>query len=260
MKERYELALEAVKKAGKYLQRCFEKVKSGNVSSRWKGPLDLVSEADEISEHIIVSLIHRHFPHDGILSEESKEEKRGDQFRWIIDSLEGSHNFLTGCLREWGCSVALEDLEKETVVFGICFFPEWNEFFTAQKDKSSFCNGEKIRVSVVKEFRGQMFFCDSALRFAPEKILQDIKLFNEAGCRLRVYGSFQFAMTRLALGQGAIVINRTGKPWDNAAVSLIVEEAGGLVTDEEGKSWQVNSTNILASNRLLHQKALRIFS
>lgn len=256
--ERYVLALKTVMKAGQYMEKRFKNVDSGVIASHLKGPLDLVSEVDKESERIIVSLIRRHFPYDGILSEESKEEKGESPFRWVIDPLEGTHNFLNG-LRDWGCGLALENTERNVIVFGICYFPEWNEVFTAKKGEGAFCNGKKIRVSPAQKLKSQIFYCDSAFRFAPEKILRDIKQFCEAGCRLRSTGSFQFNMTRLAKGQAGAVTNRAVKAWDLAAPALIVEEAGGLVTDEKGNPYHMGSVNVLATNGLAHVEALRSF-
>lgn len=252
MEERYHLAVKAVWEGAQDVKQMFGVV----VSSQEKNYLDFVSKADKGAESIMVSLIGKHFPGDSILSEESGERKGETGFEWIIDPLDGTHNFLAG-LWEWGCSLALTSENK--ILFGVCYFPMYNELFTAKKGEGAFRNAKSIRVSNKKEFKGQMFFCDSAFRLAPEKILRDIKRFSEAGCRLRSTGSFQFNMTRLALGQGVVVTNRAAKPWDIGAVSLIVEEAGGLVTDEKGNPWQINSNNILATNGSVHSEALRIF-
>ena len=250
MKERHELAIEITKKAAAYLKQMFGQI----VSGQEKSYLDLVSEADKAAESIMTALIQKYFPSDKILSEESKEKKGKSPFGWILDSLEATHNYLAG-LDPWGCSAAVE--EKGVVVFGACAFP--NKFFYGEKGGGAFCNSKRIHVSVTKQLRGQMFFCDSAYRFAPEMILRDIRRFCGTGCRLRSTGSFQFNMTRLALGLAGVVTNRSPKPWDVAATSLIVEEAGGIITDEKGNSWQLNSANLLATNGLVHREALKLF-
>ena len=218
--------------------------------------LDLVSDTDIEIENIIKSEINLFFPKDGILSEESPESGGETKYRWIIDPLDGTHNFLAG-FKEFGISLALE--EDGVVIWGGFYFPMLREFFVAEKDRGAFCNEQKIRVSEATNFTGGMFCSDGVMRRKPREILKDIEKFCVAGCRVRIYGSSPYAMTRVALGQAIVATNRVGKPWDIAASALIVQEAGGMVTDENGGPWQVDSENLIATNGILHQQALELF-
>lgn len=247
------VAVEAVKKASRYLIRSFGKIKTGQE----KGHLDFASEADKESEKIILSEIEKFFPDDGILSEESPEKERKTKYRWIIDPLDGTHNFLDG-LEEWGTLLALEKIDR--VVLGVCHFPIHEEFFIVEKGKGAFLNGKKIKVSGAVDLRGEMFCSDGILRKKPREILGDIEKFCGAGCRLRVYGSSAFGFTRVALGQAVVATNRAGKPWDIAAPAFLVEGAGGKVTDEYGNPWRSDSETLLATNGLFHELALELIN
>jgi len=254
-RERKFLAYSVAIKTGWLLLSIFEKRRE--IAFREKSDLDFVSEADKEAEKSIIAEIKMHFPKDGILSEESEEVKGATNYRWIIDPLDGTHNFLAG-FKEWGILLALE--KKGEIVYGICFFPALDETFVAGKGKGAFINGKKIEVSKADDLRGQMFCSDGILRKKLKGILSDIEKFCAAGCRLRVYGSSPYSFIRVALGQALIATNRLAKPWDIAAPALIVEEAGGKVTDEKGNPWSIDSENLIATNGLVHKQALKIFN
>ena len=226
------------------------------IPAKEKSNLDFVSDKDIEIEKIIMTKINSHFPEDGILSEESPESKGRTKYRWIIDPLDGTHNFLAG-FKEFGTTLALE--EDGIVIWGAFYLPMLEEFFVAERGIGAFCNGQKIRVSRTTSFVGGMFCSDGVVRRKPREILKDIEKFCAAGCRVRIYGSSPYAMARIALGQAIVATNRVGKPWDIAASALIVQEAGGVVTDENGGPWRVDSENLIATNGILHQQALELF-
>lgn len=255
---RKSLANSIVFKAGTRLLQMLEERDKKLISVQEKGYLDFVSEADKAVNKILISEINTYFPKDGILSEESPETKSNTLYRWIVDPLDGTHNFLAG-FKEWGVFLALALAKRGQIIYGICYFPALKEIFVVEKGKGAFCNGKKIKVSDATDLRGQMFCPDGILRKKPKEILGDIERFCGAGCRLRVYGSTPYAFTRVALGQALIATNRMGKAWDIAAPTLLVEEAGGKVTDEKGNPWQIDSENLIATNGLVHEQALKLF-
>lgn len=249
------LAYSLVVKAGWHLLHMLEKSKPINIQE--KGYLDFVSEADKEAERMIVSAIKLHFPGDGVLSEESQETAGKTGYRWIIDPLDGTHNYLAG-LKEWGVLLAIE--KEGNVIWGMAYFPALKETFIVEKGKGAFFNDKKIKVSDTNDFKGQMFCSDGIMRKKPREILGDIEKFCGIGCRLRVYGSSPYAFTRVAMGQALIATNRLGKPWDIAVPALLVEEAGGKVTDENGKPWSIDSESLIATNGLVHDRACMLFS
>ncbi len=249
------LAYSIVMKAGWGLLHMLEKGKPRNIQE--KSYMDFVSEADKEAEKIITSEIQMHFSKDGILSEESPEMERKTIYRWIIDPLDGTHNYLAG-FKEWGVFLAIE--KRKRVEWGMCYFPALEEIFVAEKGVGAFLNRREIKVSGTEDFKGQMFCSDGILRKKPKEILGDIGKFCASGCRLRVYGSSPYSFTRVAIGRALIATNRMGKPWDIAASALLVEEGGGKVTDEKGNPWSVDSENLIATNGLVHDKALSLFN
>lgn len=252
--ERRRIALEIVFEAGDNLLNHFGK----KISFKEKGsPLNLVSDADISSENILIRAIKKNFPEDGILSEEAGRIDASNGYRWILDPLDGTHSFLAG-FPQFGVSIAVE--KDGMVIFGVCFFPALREFLIAEKGCGSFLNNKKITVSPAKNLTGGMFLSDSIMRNKPEEIMRDITRFCGAGCRLRVFGSSLFAFTRVAAGQAIAASNRLGHPWDIAAAALMVEEAGGRVTDERGEPWSVDSKNLLSTNGFVHETALTLFA
>ncbi len=250
--QRREVAVLAARLAGEYLKNSF----GGQILVEEKVLLDLVSEADREADDIISCTIKKFFPEDGILSEESEFSESKTGYHWIIDPLDGTHNFLNG-FKEWGTLLALN--KEGEIVLGACYFPLLQEFFFAEKGKGAYCNKKKLYVSEARNLRGEFFCSDGVLRHKPKEILKDIEKFCGAGCRLRVYGSSPFSFLRVALGQAVVATNKLGKPWDIAAPALIVEEAGGKVTDEKGEPWQPDSLNLIATNGILHEQALLLF-
>lgn len=249
---RTQAAVQAVKQASGFLKKSFTTI------SRWDVKPDgsFVSDADRGAEKIIFSIFKKYFPKDGILSEESPEQKGSSGFRWIIDPLDGTHNFLAG-LPIFGCFIALE--KNGEINFGICDFPMFHEFLVAEKNKGATCNGKKIHVSKSRAVDGQCFFSDGNLRRIPDKILSDLRTFSSIGLRPRIFGSSPFGFTRVALGHAVAATCRLTKPWDIAAPSLIVEEAGGRVTDSLDKPWSLTSDTLIASNGILHKDILKNF-
>ena len=251
--KREKIACEAALEAGAVLLE----TRGKSIVSEEKTFLDFVSEADKAAEKIIVSKIRSLFPEDDILSEESVFGRKEVRHRWIIDPLDGTHNFLNG-FKEFGTLIALED--EGQVIFAVCYFPALGEFFTAEKGKGAYCNGKRIKVSGADSLKGQMFCSDGIMRAKPKEILGDIERFCAAGCRLRIYGSSPYAFTLAAAGKALAATNRFGKPWDIAAPALIIEEAGGRLTDAKGNRWRVDSENLIATNSLIHEQALRLFN
>lgn len=249
---RTSLSLRAVKLAAEFLKTQFQR----GLRGKKKPDGTLVSDADYGSEKIILSMLNRAFPKDGILSEESAEQASQNGYRWILDPLDGTHNFLHG-LPLFGTLLALEWRGK--VIFSICAFPMINEFFVAEKGKGASLNGKPIRVSTATTLRGGMCFIDGNKKLPLKRIFTDIEGVVSSGCRWRMCGSSEFAMTRIARGDALISLSRFGTPWDNAAPAFLVEEAGGKVTDSSGKPWTIHSKNLIVSNRRVHRAALKLF-
>ncbi|MEK7598957.1 MAG: inositol monophosphatase [Patescibacteria group bacterium] len=246
---RKSIALEAIYKSGQYLLSVF----GSDVSFYEKSAGDMVSEADKTSERILIDCIKSRCPEDGILSEECGKIEGASGYIWILDPLDGTHNFLNK-LPHFGVLAAL--YKEGSAVSGFCYFPALDMYFFTEKNFGSFLNGKRISVCGAKDLKNEMFFSDGVLRKKPKEILGDIENFCSRGCRLRVCGSAPFAFLMVACGNAAVATNRLCKPWDVAAPALIVEEAGGMVSDENGKPWNLEAKNLIATNKILHKQSL----
>lgn len=252
-KHRFQVAITIVEQASGLLLQNFSRITKGGR----KNDGSMVSKADREAEALLVKGIRKAFPHDGILSEESPSRPSRTGFQWIIDPLDGTHNFLAG-LPVFGTLLALS--HKEKILFSICAFPLLGETCIARRGQGAFLNGKAIQVSRLKTLKGGFALLDGNYRKAPKKVFQDMRVFAKAGCRLRLFGSSPFSLTRVAKGQGICALNRAGTPWDIAAPALLVEEAGGKVSEPSGKPWSIHSKEIIATNGVVHKRALKFFS
>jgi myo-inositol-1(or 4)-monophosphatase len=224
----------------------------------YKGEIDIVTEADKMSEEIIVSKIRQRFPDHGIMAEESAETKKDSGYRWIIDPLDGTTNYAHG-FPVFCVSVALEK-EGETIL-GVVYNPMLNELFTAQKNMGAFLNDEKISVSCTEDLLKSLL----ATGF-PYDISRDpnnnINYFNgiimEAQA-IRRAGSAALDLAYVAVGRFDGFWELKLHPWDTAAGCLLVKEAGGITTTLSGGDFCLDSKNLLASNGKIHNKMIDTF-
>lgn len=248
---RRQLAIRTVQQVACFLEKQYGAVRTADV----KKDGTLVTSADLGAQHLLLHAIQKHFPLDGILSEECPEIKTKNGYRWILDPLDGTHNFLGG-IPLFGTLVGLQC--KGEMILGLCDFPITKEFFVAEKGKGAHCNGQPIHISRKTVLRGNFFLSDGNSQGDRTKILSVLKRFYRLGCRVRVLGSSAFCMTRVAMGSAAAATLSRGKPWDIAAPALIVEEAGGRVTEPSGKKWRLDSLELVATNGRVHKQCLEL--
>ena len=253
MKDFKECAIEIAREAGIFLKN---KLYSEHTID-YKGEINLVTEADKISEKMITSKITTLFPDHDILAEESTTIDRGSDFRWIIDPLDGTTNYAHGY--PYFCvSIALERLN--TMIVGIVYDPMLDEMFVAEKGKGAFVNEREIHVSNTREVIKSLL----ATGF-PYDIREDshnnLNYFNEMILQaqaIRRAGSAALDLAYVAAGRFDGFWELKLNPWDIAAGWLLVEEAGGIVTDMGGKNYFIESPSILASNGRIHAEMMAI--
>jgi myo-inositol-1(or 4)-monophosphatase len=238
--------IEAAEKAGRALTRDFGEVEQLQVSK--KGPYDFVSAADLKSEKILKEELQKARPSYGFLLEEGGEVKGSDSsYRWIIDPLDGTTNFLHG-LPHWSVVIALEK-DKE-IVAGVVHDPIKHETFSAEKGGGAFSNSRRLRVSSRNSLHesllatGWDFFTDdyAALRASEPQI---------AKC-VRRMGSAALDLSYVAAGRFDAYFEMGLAPWDKAAGFLIVKEAGGAVSELDGGKNVVYGKGVIAANMALH--------
>lgn len=247
---RKETAVKAAKKAGEILAKNFKK----SVKVKSKGDRQLVTDVDLKAENAIVELIKEKYPVDNILSEESRHPKSNTSFRWIIDPLDGTHNYIHG-IDVFGTSIALE--WKKEVVAGVIYMPLTDELYVAQKQKGTYCNGKKINVSKRKLKESTLIY-DSSIRYDKEPMLEGLGKLVDDVFNIRMFGSTARHLSYIAEGKAEIDVEFNDKVWDFAAGLLLVEEAGGVATDFHGKRWNTRTKGYIASNKIIHKDILRL--
>jgi len=213
-----------------------------------------VTNIDLKAEEKIVNLIKKDYPEDNILSEETKYQTFDSDFRWIIDPLDGTHNYIRG-MENFGTSIALAYRDK--VILGVIYLPMSDELYFAEKGKGAFLNQRKINVSR-KDLDHTTMIYDSTIRLNKGPMLKYLDGLVDFVFNIRMFGSTVRSLTYVAEGKADLEIEYNDKPWDFAAGLLLVEEAGGKATDLKGRRWSLNSKGYIASNRRIHSEVLKI--
>jgi len=226
---------------------------------QYKGEINLVTEADHLSEALIVGRIRRKFPGHDILTEESPETANGSGFRWIIDPLDGTTNYAHG-YPVFCVSIALE--VKGVIMLGAVYNPMLDELFTAERGSGAFLNGRRLTVSRTETLSRSLL----ATGF-PYDIREDrnnninyFKVMALSAQAVRRAGSAALDLAYIAAGRFDGFWELKLMPWDTTAGWLLVEEAGGSVTDLRGDPYHLYSKDMLASNGLVHAEMARILA
>ena len=250
-----ETARRAAIEAGRILKELY-----GNLNSiSKKGEIDLVTEADLASEKAVIDTISHDFPDDMILSEEAGEHGEKSDRLWIIDPLDGTTNFAHS-YPFFGVSIALQ-VENETVL-GVVHNPVMAEFFEAQKGRGALLNNKPIKVSdrvnLKDSLIGTGFPYDVYER--PGEVLDYFKRMIVRVQGIRRAGAAAVDLCYVAAGRLDGFWEQGLKPWDTAAGSIILQEAGGVISDYNGNSYNPFVKTILASTPGIHSKMLEIFA
>ncbi len=247
---RKKIAVEAAKEAGRILIDNFRKP----IKIKFKKDKSLVTNIDLAAERKIVKLIKDNYPKDNILAEESKYQTSNSEFKWIIDPLDGTHNYIHQ-IEVFGTSIALEF--KNEVILGVIYLPVTKKFYIAQKNKGAYLNGRRINVSKRSLEEATMVY-DSSIRYNKELMLGSLEKIVDKVFNIRMFGSSVHHLSYLAEGKIDLDIEYNDKLWDFATGLLLVEEAGGKATDFQGKKWSSKTKGYIASNGIIHKDILKI--
>jgi len=245
--------IEAIKAGAAELQKFF--TGDFKISSK-EGINNLVTEADHASETAILKVIKENFPGHHILSEEIGEIVQDSTYKWIIDPIDGTVNFAHGIPI---CCVSIGIEKDGEMVMGAVHAPYLNELFFAEKGKGSTMNDKPIRVSNQVKVLNSCLVTGFPYTYldmpnGPLEIFQ--KLIRE-GIPVRRLGSAAIDLCWVACGRFDGFYEHKLEAWDSAAGYLIVEEAGGKVTDFQGKKFSPYQHRILATNGKIHEEMLR---
>jgi len=237
---------EIAREAGALLMEYFQQ----HVKVEYKGDADLVTIADRNSEILIRERIKKNWPSHDVLGEEQGLVDTGSEYRWYVDPLDGTTNFAHG-YPVFCVSLGLE--HKNQLMAGVVFDPTRNELFTAERGGGAYLNQQRIQVSKIAKLAESLV----ATGFPSHKRHKNpnIHFYHQITLRthgVRRAGSAALDLCCVASGRFDGFWEFNLNPWDTAAGVLIVEEAGGKVTDFHSGPFQLNSRETLASNGLLH--------
>ncbi len=246
--------IEISKEAGSIIQEGF----GTHFEIEYKGSVsNLVTEIDKKSEKLILDFIAKEFPHHSVLSEESGRRTRNSEYVWVVDPLDGTTNFAHG-LPIFSVSIALQ--KNGETCCGAIYDVMRDVIYTAEVNSGAFMNGKKLNVNSIDKLEESLLVTGFPydIENNPFNAVQKFEAFLLRSRAVRRLGSAAIDFCYVASGVFSGFWEVRLSPWDFAAGDLIVREAGGIVTDLEGKNLSINSTQILATNGILHQKMLEI--
>lgn len=250
-----DVAREAALQAGVVLKEYFRKLCPSMISEKAKN--DYVTDVDKKSEQIIKGYIKSHFNNHDIIAEESLAERNSSQFLWIIDPLDGTLNYIHG-LPSFAVSIALEI--EGNLAIGLIYEPLRENIYSAMKGHGSFKNGKRIHVSRSETLNTALIATGFPFRIKDiiDSYLKVFKNFFMQATGIRRGGSACLDLAYTAEGIFGGFFECALSPWDMAAGALLVEEAGGIVTDFKGNNQYLKNGNIIAGAKGVHQEMLKI--
>lgn len=234
---------------------------AGQMQHYFDGPLkisnkeglnNLVTEADFAAEKEIISVIKKQFPDHYILTEEAGKLVADSEYKWIVDPIDGTVNFANGipicCV-----SIALE--KNKEIIMGGVYNPFLKELFFAEKGNGAFLNDKEISVSTQSDLLKSCLVTGFPYSYLdqPNGPLDVFEKLIRKGIPVRRLGSAAIDLCWVACGRFDGFYEHSLQPWDSAAGFLIVEEAGGKVTDFGGESFSVYNPQLLATNNKIHK-------
>lgn len=249
-----KIAKQVAKQSGLLIRDRINKKNEINIKNN--DASNLVTEVDLLSEKNIIKTIKKHFPDHNIISEEAGRENRGCEYTWVIDPLDGTVSFAHNMPH---FSVAVGLLKDNKPVVGAIYNVKTDKLYWAEKDKGAFVDGERIKVSKIgtlEEAAAILGLGSMKRRF--ERVEKYFKLLIGKVGHPYSLGSGATSYTLVANGFADVTVDG-GWIWDFVAGAVIVSEAGGRVTDLEGKEpdWTKERFNLIASNGLIHDAILK---
>ena len=248
--------VKACRKAAKTLIRDFGEIENLQVSI--KGPGDFVTASDKKVEKILIDELQKARPNYSILSEEIGKINNDESFKWIIDPIDGTANFLHG-IPHFAISIGLE--HDGEIICGIIYDPIKDEMFVAEKGNGSYLNNQRIRVSSRSKLENCIIFTGGPKIGVKNRELF-LKEYNNVSSKvptsIRKLGSASLDMAYVAAGRCDGFWQRNLKYWDIAAGIILVRESGGFVTDFKGEKEYMQNKTILVTNSKINNEMIEI--
>ena len=242
------------KKAGGIIRESFGK----NFSIEYKTNLsNLVTEIDKKSEETIIDFVKKEFPTHSVLAEETGSHKAGSEYLWVVDPLDGTSNFAHG-FPIFSVSIGVQ--KNNETICGVVYDVMNDIVYSSEKGGGAFRNGKKIQVSSNDDIRKSMIVTGFPYNVAenPDHIFERLIAFLKTARAVRRLGSAAIDFCYVASGVFDGFWEVHLHPWDVCAGKLIVEEAGGVVTNFDGEISDIYSKQILATNGKVHKKMVEI--
>ncbi|MHA1974534.1 MAG: inositol monophosphatase family protein [Candidatus Hodarchaeales archaeon] len=241
-----EVAKEIARNTGKLLMDYYGKTHNVN----HKSDSSIVTEADLVADRFIKKKIKEKFPQHSILSEESGRENHDSEIIWVIDPLDGTTNF---SIYNPFFGVSIGVVRHEEPFIGVVYAPIQDELFYAQTGRGSMLNGKKIVVDNTKELdKDFISFCngrDHKSRLQVTAIYRELKLKNNL---IRQVGAAALELCYVAAGRTGGFFLPGVNAWDVMAGTLIVKEAGGIITDFSNNKFTIKAKNLIAAPEVVH--------
>jgi myo-inositol-1(or 4)-monophosphatase len=246
--------IEVSKIAGEIIRQGFGK----NFSIELKGSLtNLVTEIDKKSEAAIIGFIKKEFPGHAVLAEESGSHKTDSEYLWVIDPLDGTTNFAHG-LPIFSVSIGI--MKKGETICGVVYDVMNDAVFSAEKGSGAFSNGKRLAVSLNDDLRKSVLVTGFPYNISenPDQAIERFEVFLKEARAIRRLGSAALDLCYVAAGIFDGFWEVQLHPWDMCAGNLLVEEAGGSVTDFSNRPIDLSSVQILATNGKVHQSMMQM--
>lgn len=255
LNEALNFAIATAQEAGTVLRDYY---RSG-VTVKYKGEIDLITEADHASEALILGRIRSAYPDCAILSEESGASTNSSPYVWIADPLDGTTNFAHG-LPIFSVTMAL--LVNGVIEVGATYDPIYDELYTAQRGQGAFLNGERLHVSAVPTLDKALLVTGFPYdrRTNPNNNIKQFTDFSLQAQGVLRLGSAALDLAAVAAGRLDGYWEFKINPWDIAAGVLMVTEAGGQVTMPDGSPLDLYARQIVASNGLIQNEMIQVLA
>jgi len=250
-----ELAKRAAKEAGTYLLGSLGKAL--HIEKKEGQETNIVTQIDKGAEEIIIGMIRKEHPDHSFLAEESGGDKQVSDYLWVIDPLDGTVNFAHG-MRLFSVSIAL--LYRGNIVLGVVYDPCADELFSAERGKGAFLDGKPLHVSKADRLIDSLLVTGFpyAIKENPNNAVEHFVNFLYEARGIRRLGSAAIDLAYVAAGRLDAFWEVWLHPWDQAAGILLVEEAGGKVSNFTGDPMTIYNKDILATNTLIHDQMIEV--
>ncbi len=247
-----DIAIALAREAGAIIRTNFTR----GMTKQWKEDSSPVTATDMAINALVLERLHAHDPDAAILAEEGSLPRAGASRTWVCDPVDGTIPFSHGIPT---CAFSLALVEDGTPILGVVFDPFLDRLFVAERGTGTTCNGEPVRVSPTASFEHTLLYASSSIHGTKDYFPVAREL-RHRGARIINFYSLVYAGMLIAAGEVVALVAPATKPWDAAALKILIEEAGGRTSDIEGNDqrYDTDLNGFLATNGALHDDILTL--